>query len=63
MPNPMRPLSPEGSREVLEEMSRPPEDTPARRRMMHRVKEMMGLRERLEVEESASKKQPPPAAA
>jgi len=51
MRNPMRPLSLEGTREVIDEMARPPEDTPARRRMVERVREMVALRERLEAEE------------
>lgn len=51
--NRMRPLSLEGSREVIEEMSRPPEDTPARRRMMELVREMAEVRKRMEAEESA----------
>ncbi|HET7234190.1 MAG TPA: hypothetical protein VFJ16_29520 [Longimicrobium sp.] len=59
MRNPMRPLSLDGTREVLEEMSRPPEDTPARRRMMQRVREMAALRERLEAEDAAGKKAVP----
>lgn len=49
----MRPLSLEGSREVIEEMSRPPEDTPARRRMMELVREMAEVRKRMEADESA----------
>lgn len=32
------PLSPEGSREVLEEMSKPPKDTPQRRATEERVR-------------------------
>lgn len=52
MLNPMRPLSLEGTREVLEEMSRPPEDTPARRRMEKRVREMRALREQLSARET-----------
>ena len=51
--NPMRPLSVEGSREVIEEMSRPPEDTPARRRMLERARAMAELRKRQEAEEPA----------
>lgn len=34
------PLSLEGSREVIEEMKRPPEDTPERRATFQRAKEM-----------------------
>ena len=54
--NRMRPLSFEGTREVLEEMSRPPEDTPERRRTMERV---LALEEHLkhqEREETATAK-------
>ncbi|HEU4558955.1 MAG TPA: hypothetical protein VFS20_13940 [Longimicrobium sp.] len=51
--NRMRPLSIEGSREVIEEMSRPPEDTPARRRMLERARAMAELRKRQEAEEAA----------
>jgi hypothetical protein len=47
------PLSLKGSREVLEEMARPPEDTPQRRRMSERVEAMAALRKRLATEESA----------
>lgn len=47
------PLSLEGSREVLEEMARPPKDTPERRRMFERVRFMAALRRRLEEEEQA----------
>jgi len=46
------PLSLRGSREVHEEMARPPEDTPARRRMFERVRAMEALRERLAAEVS-----------
>ena len=34
------PLSIEGSREVIEEMKRPPEDTPERRATFQRAREM-----------------------
>ena len=34
------PLSIEGSREVIEEMSRPPADTPERRATLQRAREM-----------------------
>ena len=40
------PFSLEGSREVLEEMSRPPEDTPERRATFERVRAMAALRKR-----------------
>lgn len=55
--NRMRPLSLEGTREVLEEMARPPEDTPARRRMVERVRAMAALRKRLEAEEPVAAKE------
>ena len=38
------PLSDEGSREVEEEMSRPPADTPARRRMSGLVRQWAEIR-------------------
>jgi hypothetical protein len=41
------PLSIEGSREVIEEMSRPPADTPERRRMFELADEMHPLVERI----------------
>lgn len=40
------PLSPEGTREVLEEMAKPPEDTPERREMEKRVRIMEEVRRR-----------------
>jgi hypothetical protein len=40
------PLSLEGSREVLDEMARPPKDTPERRRMFERVRFMAALHKR-----------------
>ena len=43
-------LSEEGSREVLEEMARPPKDTPERRRTFERVRQIAALRERQEEE-------------
>ena len=54
--NRMRPLSFEGTREVLEEMSRPPEDTPERRRTMERVREIEAIRKRRMAEEMAEAK-------
>lgn len=45
------PLSLKGSREVYEEMARPPEDTPARRKMFERVRAMAALRKRLAIED------------
>ena len=41
------PLSLEGSREVFEEMARPPEDTPERRATFQRVHVMAALRKRM----------------
>lgn len=48
------PLSLEGSREVREEMSRPPRvaDTPERREFSELVREMRDLRKRLAAEEA-----------
>jgi hypothetical protein len=40
------PFSLEGSREVLEEMSRPPEDTPERQATLERARQMAALRKR-----------------
>jgi hypothetical protein len=40
------PLSPEGSREVLDEMARPPKDTPQRRRTFEGARMMAALRKR-----------------
>jgi hypothetical protein len=53
---PTPPLSLRGSREVLEEMARPPKDTPARRKMFERVRAMEELHERLAAEEEAAAK-------
>lgn len=47
------PFSLEGSREVLEEMSRPPEDTPERRATLERARQMAALRKRQATAESA----------
>lgn len=47
------PLSLEGSREVYEEMARPPEDTPERRATFERVRAMAALRKRLNLSEEA----------
>jgi uncharacterized protein (DUF1778 family) len=41
------PLSIEGSREVIEEMSKPPADTPERRRMFERARALRPLVRRL----------------
>jgi len=43
------PLSLEGSREVYEEMARPPEDTPERRATFERADAMAALRRRLKL--------------
>jgi|tagenome__1003787_1003787.scaffolds.fasta_scaffold6445632_1 hypothetical protein len=51
--NRVRPLSFEGTREVLEEMSRPPEDTPERRRTMQLVHEIEAARAQRKAEEEA----------
>lgn len=50
------PLSLEGSREVKEEMSRPPEDTPERRRTMERVRAMEERLKQLALNETATVK-------
>lgn len=47
-------LSEEGSKEVLEEMARPPKDTPERRRTFERARFMAALRKRQEAEERAT---------
>ncbi len=44
------PLSLEGSREVLEEMSKPPKDTPERRRLMERVRIIEEIEKRRQLE-------------
>lgn len=49
------PLSPEGSREVLDEMARPPKDTPQRRRTFEGARMMAALRERLAAAEEAKR--------
>jgi hypothetical protein len=46
------PLSPEGSREVEEEMAAPPADTPARRALFERVRVRTEARRRASREES-----------
>jgi hypothetical protein len=50
------PLSLEGTREVLEEMSRPPRDTPARRRLMERVRIIEEAEKRREIEAALAPK-------
>ncbi len=50
------PLSLEGSREVLEEMSRPPRDTPERRRLMERVRVIEEAEKRREIEAALAAK-------
>ena len=47
------PLSLEGSREVYDEMARPPEDTPERRATLERAEAMAALRKRLNLSERA----------
>jgi hypothetical protein len=47
------PLSPEGSREVEEEMARPPADTPERRALSERVRVRAESRRRLTEMEDA----------
>lgn len=49
------PLSLEGSREVLEELSRGPADTPERRRTMERVRALEEQLRPQEIEEPAAK--------
>lgn len=49
------PFSLEGSREVLKEMSRPPEDTPERRATFERVRAMAALRKRLASSKDSAK--------
>ncbi|HEY7769179.1 hypothetical protein [Longimicrobium sp.] len=46
-------LSLEGWRELMDEMSKPPADTPERRATFERVRMMRAVRERLEQEERA----------
>lgn len=48
------PLSLKKSREVYEEMARPPENTPQRRMMFERMREMAALRKRLDVQDAAN---------
>ena len=50
------PLSREGSREVIEEMLRPPEDTPERREILDFARRMRERRKLLEMEEKAGSK-------
>lgn len=47
------PLSPQGSREVYEEMARSPDDTPERRATFERVRAMAAVRKRLKLTEAA----------
>lgn len=49
------PFSPEGSREVLEEMSRPPEDTPERHATLERARQMAALRRRQAIADGSVK--------
>jgi hypothetical protein len=46
-------LSLKKSREVYQEMARPPEDTPQRRMVFERMREMVALRKRLDVQDAA----------
>ncbi|HYR08528.1 MAG TPA: hypothetical protein VEQ60_12190 [Longimicrobium sp.] len=48
------PLSLKKSREVYEEMARPPENTPQRRMVFERMREMIALRKRLDVQDAAN---------
>ena len=48
-------LSEEGSRDVLEEMARPPKDTPERRRTFERARFMAELWKRQEAAEEGAK--------
>ncbi|HEX5723914.1 MAG TPA: hypothetical protein VFX98_00535 [Longimicrobiaceae bacterium] len=51
------PLSDEGSREVLEEMARPPADTPERRATFARGRIMREIRQRCMEKEKAAKEE------
>jgi hypothetical protein len=51
---PTPPLSLKKSREVYQEMARPPEDTPQRRMMFERMREMAALRKRLDIQDAAT---------
>jgi hypothetical protein len=46
------PLSLKKSREVYEEMARPPENTPQRRMVFEKMREMAALRKRLDVQDA-----------
>lgn len=48
------PLSLKKSREVFEEMARPPEDTPQRRMVFERMREMAAMRKRLDVQDATN---------
>lgn len=48
------PLSLKKSREVFEEMASPPEDTPQRRMVFERMREMAALRKRLDPQNAAN---------
>jgi hypothetical protein len=50
------PLSVEGSREVIEEMKRPPPDTPGRRRMFQLMKEVRPAVDRFLQRKAAAEK-------
>lgn len=47
-------LSLKKSREVFEEMAAPPADTPQRRMVFERMREMVALRKRLDVQNAAN---------
>jgi hypothetical protein len=55
---PTPPLSLKKSREVYQEMARPPEDTPQRRMVFERMREMAALRKRLDVQDAATASAP-----
>lgn len=48
------PLSLKKSREVFEEMARPPENTPQRQMVFERMREMVALRKRLDVQDATN---------
>lgn len=54
--NRMRPLSFEGTREVLEEIEHGSPDTPDRRRALQRIREIEAIKQRRQHEEEATAK-------
>jgi hypothetical protein len=54
--NRMRPLSFEGTREVLDEIEHGSPDTPERRRALQRVREIEAIKQRRSLEDGASAK-------